>query len=321
MAILTNTVVTYDQIGKREQLADVISRVAPEETPFYSNLKRKSVKGTFNEWLIDELAAADGANVVVEGDEATFDAAVQPTRVGNYQQISRKTVISSETAEAVDKAGRASELAYQVAKKGVELKRDIETMLLANQGAVAGGSAQARRTAGLPVWYQTNVSMAGDGANADAPNPAPTDTRTDGTLRSITEVILKEELHEAWQNGAKVDGMTFMVSGTVKQTVSGFDGIATSTVNLNGAQKSVIIGAADVYVSDFGKITVVPNRFQRARDGHLLDFDYLQLDVLRPIHKVKLAKTGDSEKSMVIGEYGLRVKNEAGLALIADIQA
>ena len=144
MAQPTNTFDTYDAIGIREDLQDVIYSISPTETPFMSSAAREQVKNTFHEWQTDALAAAVTNNAVIEGDDATLDAASATSRIGNYTQIMDKTVVITGTQESVDKAGRASELAYQIAKKSKELKRDIESTLLTNQARAAGNSSTAR---------------------------------------------------------------------------------------------------------------------------------------------------------------------------------
>lgn len=321
MAAIANTFKTYDAKGIREDLSDVIYNISPEETPFMSNIGKGPKPGqAFYEWQTDALAAADNTNAQLEGDDVTAYDAVSPTvRVGNYCQISRKTLILSDTEEVVNKAGRKSEEAYQLAKKSAELKRDMETILIAtNQFANAGAAATARKTAALLSWVRTNVDKAGDGANPSAvASGAPSTARTDGTARAFTETMLKNVIQLAWTAGAAPT--TIMVDGPQKQTVSTFAGIATKTIQQTGQKAATIIGAADFYVSDFGTLTVVPNRFQRHRDAWVLDFEYLSLRYLRPFKRVPLAKTGDAEKKMLIVEYGLQVNVESAQGLVADL--
>jgi hypothetical protein len=182
MAILANTFTTFAVKGMREDLSDVIANIAPEDTPFMSNLGKGPKPGnTFFEWQQDTLAAADNTNAQLEGDDiSAFDAVAPTVRVGNYCQISRKTVILSETEQEVDKAGRDDEEAYQLAKKGAELKRDVETILIGtNQFGVAGSTVLARKTAALLSWVRTNVDKDAGGANPTAPAPFP-GVRPDG---------------------------------------------------------------------------------------------------------------------------------------------
>lgn len=320
MAIVANTFTTYDAKGIRESLSDIIYRISPEETPFMSNVGKTSVSNTYFEWQNDSLAAA-AANSAVEGDDITAYPAVTPTtRLGNYAQISRKLVIVSDTeSEAVDKAGRKSELAYQLALKSAELKRDMEFIAVQNQAANAGAAGTARLTAGLETFLRTNSAGGTSYANgtlSGSTNGYPNAAPTDGTQRAFTETILKTVAQNVWNNGGKLKML--MVGGTQKQVVSTFSGIAQQRRE-TGDKPAVIIGAADAYVSDFGTIMVVPNRFQRNRTAFLMDPEYLEVVFLRPFRQVSLAKTGDAEKRMLLAEWGLKVNHEAAHGKIADL--
>lgn len=319
MAIVAGTLTTYGTVGIREDLSNVIYDISPEDTPFMSNSGKDKASQSLFEWQTDSLAAADGANAVVEGDEATFSTPASTTRLGNYQQISRKTLILSGTDEVVNKAGRKSELAYQMAKRSAELKRDLESAFVGvNQGAVAGSTSVARRTASLSAFVKTNVDKEGTGVNP-AYTSIPTVARTDGATRAFTETMLKNVIALVWAQGGSPD--TLMVGSGNKAVASGFAGIASKTFNIAERSKAqaTIIGAADVYVSDFGVLSIIPNRFQRNRDAWLLDFDHTKVSYLRPFKTENLAKTGDAEKKMIIVEYGLKVTNEKALGLVADL--
>ena len=317
MAIVTNTFTRYSAVGIREDLSNVIYNISPEETPFISNISRENVKNTYFEWQTDALAAASASNAALEGDDVSSFQAVTPTaRVGNYTQISTKNVIISGTLEAVDKAGRRSELTYQLAKMGSELKRDMESALLANQAAVAGNTTTARRTAGLPAWLTSNTDFGVGGADPTV-GSTPTAARTDGTQRAFTEDMLKTVVAEVWNSGGTPKML--MVGSFNKQKVSGFTGIATRYRDVPAGQQAQIVGAADVYVSDFGTINIVPNRFMRARDALIVDPEYASLAILRPIQQTELAKTGDAEKRLMLVEYGLKVSNQAAHGIVADL--
>lgn len=317
MAIVTNTFTRYSAVGIREDLSNVIYNISPEETPFISNISRENVKNTYFEWQTDALDAASSSNAALEGDDISSFSAVTPTsRVGNYTQISRKDVIISGTVESVDKAGRRSELTYQLAKMGAALKRDMESALLANQAAVAGNTTTARRTAGLPAWLTSNTDFGSGGADPTV-GSTPTAARTDGTQRAFTEALLKTVVAEVWTNGGTPKML--MVGSFNKQAASAFSGIATKFRDVPAGQQAQIIGAADVYVSDFGTINIVPNRFQRARDAFIVDPEYASLAILRPIQQMELAKTGDAEKRLMLVEYGLKVSNQAAHGIVADL--
>ena len=319
MAIVANTFTKYSAVGIREDLANVIFNISPQTTPFISNMtKKKTVKNTFFEWQTDSLAAA-AANHHIDGDDLASFTAVSPTvRLGNYTQISRKDfVIADNLSGAIDEAGRRSEVAYQLAKKGDELKRDMEHNLCGLSHAANGGSASvARKTAPLTSWLTSNTSNGTGGANPTLSGGVPNAAPTDGTQRAMTEPLLKSVVQSMYTNGG--DPKFLMVGPHVKTVVSGFAGIAAQRYQAPDGP-TTIIGAADVYVSDFGSISVVPNRFSRARDAYVIDPDMVEMATLRPIQSEELAKTGDAQKHMLLGEYGLQVNNEAGLGVIRDL--
>ena len=317
MAIVTNTFTTFDAKGIREDLSNIITNIAPEETPYMSNIGRESISNSLFEFQSDTLAAA-AANKQIEGDDvASFDAVTATVRLQNYAQISRKTIILSATEEVVNKAGRRSELAYQIAKRSAELKRDQEFTMLNNAVAAAGSTSTARGTASLGAWVKTNVDMQTNGVNPSY-TTLPSSARTDGNVRTFTETILKNVIQQVWAAGGTPK---ILMTGPVnKQRVSGFSGIASSRFNINGGEKpATLIGAVDVYVSDFGNVSVIANRFQRERDAWVLDPEYAKMVVLRPYQQVELAKTGDAEKRMLLVEWGHKVLAENAHGLAADL--
>lgn len=327
MAIVSNTFTRYDAIGLREELSDVIYDISPMDTPVLSGAAKGSVDQTLFEWQTDSLASADTTNAHLEGDDITSFPAVSPSvRVGNYTQISRKLLVLSGTLEAVDKAGRQSELAYQLAKRGREIKRDMESIILSNQGGDAGGTATARQTATLGAWVKSNTDHATGGTPAGADptytSGVPGAARTDDSVgeRALTETIFKGVIQSMWTSGANIDAVNVYAGPVNKQVISGFSGVVTRNFDIsNSPRPTAVIAAVDVYVSDFGTVRINPSRFQRERDVWFLDFEYLSVDALRPFQMVKLAKTGDAEKRMLLQEWGLRVKNEAALGGAFDL--
>lgn len=318
MTLIANAFTTYSAKGIREDLSDFIYNISPTDTPFLSNAGRGKATNTFFEWQIDALAAAVTSNQQLEGDSVSgaVTSTTATSRIGNYCEIAYKTFGISGTEEVVNKAGRKSELAYQMAKHAAELKRDQESSVLANKAGNAGGATTARVTAGLPAWITTNFDKASDGANATY-TTFPNTTRTDGTQRAFTETIAKNVIQQCWTSGANVS--TVMLGATEKQTMSGFAGIATRFAQVQGQEQASIIGAADVYVSDFGVLRVVPNRFQRSRDGWFLDWDFVSCIYLQPYKVIELAKLGDGEQRELLVEYGLQVKTEKAIGLAADL--
>lgn len=322
MAIATNTFLTYNAKGIREDLSNVIYSISPEETPFVNNVGKGSVSSVSYDWQTDTLAAA-ASNAQLEGDETAYAAVTATVRLQNFAQISNKSVVISGTEEKVNKAGRKSELAYQIAKRGAELKRDIEFVCLSNQAAVAGDSTTARKTGSLTAFLKTNTNFDATTGAGLTPGEDPTytnvpnDARTDSTTqRAFTEAMLKDVIQQVWTEGG--NPKMLMVGPFNKGKVSGFVGIAETRVSATN-KPTTIIAAADVYVSDFGNVSIVPNRFQRERDAFVLDPEFASVDYLRPMQTMDMAKTGDAEKKLMLAEWGVRIKNEKAHGGIFDL--
>ena len=311
MAQPTNTFDTYDSVGEREDLSDVIYSISPTDTPFLSSAAKTKATAVLHEWQTDALAAAVTNNAVIEGDEATLDASTATVRLSNSSQIMDKTVVITGTQESVDKAGRASEIAYQIAKKAKELKRDMESTLTSNNLEVTGGSGTARQLGALGSWVITNDDLASDGASgAGAGNAA----HTNGTQRAFTESQLKSVIKSVWNAGG--DPSMIMVGPFNKQKLSGFTGNST---RFDAGADATLYTSVDVYASDFGQLQVVPNRFSRDRDAYVLDMDYWGVAFLRDFSMHELAKTGDSEKRQLLVEATLESRNEGASGSIMDL--
>jgi hypothetical protein len=308
------TFTAHTAIGQREDLTDIIYDISPTETPFMSSIGKTKATAVYHEWQTDSLAAATTANAAIEGADATSATLAPTVRLGNYTQIIQKTVQVSGTLDTVNKAGRKSEKAYQLAKASAEIKRDLETILLANQGRNAGTTTIARRMGSLLSWIKTNSDVGSGGSD---PATIGVSTRTDGTQRTFTETLLKTVVAEVFTSGGSPK--ILMVGASGKQKVSSFAGIAAQRYMAPGNTPTTIIGAADVYMSDFGTMSVVPNRFMRTREALVLDPEYAALAYLRPFQTNDLAKTGDSENTQLLAEVTLEVKNEAAHGIIADL--
>lgn len=316
MALISNTFTTYSAIGLREDLSDIIYNISPTETPFMTSIAREKATAVYHEWQTDTLETVNTGNAQIQGDDiSVYDAVVPTVRLGNYTQISRKTVVISMTEEAVDKAGRKSEIGYQVAKKGKSLKRDIEGILLMNQARAAGTvGATPARSASVLAYIHTNVSnIVAGGAN---PTGDGTNSRTDGTTPvAFTELMLQTALASVWSNSGDEPDYV-LVNSSQKTKISAFTGNNTRYVN---AEEEKLVNSIDVYVYDFGSVEIKPDRFMRTRDALIINSDLWGLAWLRPINLVDLAKTGDNEKKMLVGEYTLAARNEAGSGLVADL--
>lgn len=320
MAAPTGTFQTYQKIGIREDLSDMIYNISPTETPFMSNCKvGKKAANTKVEWQTDALAAADGDNAVVEGDDATTNTASPTTRLTTYTQIMDKTVRVSDTNEQVTAAGQKKALAYEVAKRSKELKRDMETRLCGNYASVAGNATTARQTAGVEAWLETNTARGtggSDGGWSGGIVAAATDA-TASNQRAFTETQLKSVIKQCWDAGG--EPTLIMVGSFNKQTASGFSGIATQYRDNDSDGPATIIAAADLYVSDFGKHNIVPNRFSRARSALVIDTEYFEMRYLQPFSVGDLARTGHSKRKLLKTEFALCSKNEAASGVVADL--
>jgi hypothetical protein len=316
MTLPTSTFATYEAIGNREDLSDVIYRIDPTDTPAMSGFEREKATAVAHEWQTQALAAVDTANAVLEGDEATTDAATPTVRLGNICQISDKVARVTGTQQAVQHAGRDDELEYQEMLKGMELKRDMESILVGtNQAKVTGNDSTARKTATVLSWLKTNTAKGG-GSAADPSAADGTGTRTDGNMRAFTESQLKTVLQAIWNSGGKPD--TIMVGGFNKQVFSTFTGRATPTEDTKAKK---IVAAVDAYESDFGRLKIVPNRFQRARDVLVLQMDMWAVAYLngRRMVSIPLAKTGDSDRRQMLSEYALVSRNEKASGGVFDL--
>jgi hypothetical protein len=307
---------TYTAIGQREDLSDLIANISPTDTPFMSTVGKTKATATYHEWQTDSLADA-ALGGAVEGADAASATMNPTTRIGNRTQIFQKTIAVANTLDAVNKAGRKSEKSYQLAKASSEVKRNIELSLLSNQVTSAGTATQARIMGGLQTWISTN-GVFNDGTTGSGGTTA----RVEGTGQTFTEAMLKEVVKEVYASGGKPT--ILMVSPAHKQVVSTFAGIAAQRYEAPKSSATTIIGAADVYLSDFGTMSVVPNRFMNAANqgdtcALVLDPDYASVSYLRPFSTNELARTGDSEKTQIICELTLEVKNEAAHGIIGDL--
>lgn len=320
MAQATGTTDTYDLVGLAEDVEDIIFNIAPTETPFLTMAKRKKVSAINHQWQTDDLAAA-AANRAIEGDDSTYATATPTTMLSNYTQIAKKTVMVSGTADAVRKYGRKEEFAYQIAKKGKELKRDIEFALIQNQVSSAGGSGTARSSAGIEVMIVNRV-LGTNNTTGTTPGYAAGvwGAVTDGTAATMVEADLVSALELAWQKGG--DPSVVMVNSTLKKRIASFAG-ATSyagvSVNQGRTAKGVVVGGVDLYISDFGEHKIKLSRYQRTGTVLCLDPEYVSVGFLRPIKFEERAKTGDSTRGEILTEFTLIADNPNAHAKVQSV--
>lgn len=318
MTVPTNIVSTISAIGNREDLADIIYDISPTDTPLLSGIPKTKASGVFHEWQTDALEAA-AANRMIEGDATNANTFVQTTRVGNYCQISKKQIVVSGTQRAVNSAGRADEFSYQMAKRGKEIKRDMEYALTRNQASSAGGAGTARSLGSLESWLATNKTSVGTGTAQTTPGyssgtvAAPTDSTVQG---SFTKAALDAVIQACWTQGGEPD--VIMLGPGQRNDISAFSGISTLQTPANGNSDVTLIGAIDFYKSNFGTFKVVPNRFQRDQTVFVLDMQMLGLATLRNMKVEPLAKTGDADTAQMVVEYTLEVRNEKACGKVTD---
>ena len=318
---------TYDQIGIREDLSDSIWDISPEEVPFSSNCKRVSVDNTFFEWQTDALAAVSGTTAV-EGADASLAPSSPTVRLGNYTAIIEKNAVTSGTLEATDRAGRAREMAYQIIKRGKEIKRDLEHQTVGlNRAYNAGTNAVARISATYSSWMDTNevgtpgAAGANRGTGGAAPVTVASTAATDGTQRAFTEEMLGGVIDAIYTSGGNPN--IIMANTFNKRKITQFSGntsqggTAGNTTHENTDKK--IINAVSVYESDYGTMSVVPNRFLRSRDVLVYERSFWMIGTLRGMTNKELARTGDAEKRQVLMECGLCANNEASSGIISDL--
>ena len=321
MTVPTNLYQKASIKGDREDLIDKIFNTSPTETPVVSSIGRTTATNTFHEWQRDSLAAANANNAAIDGDDADLEAQTATERVGNYMQIFRKVVGVSQRADVVKKAGRGTEMAYKKAQAMLEIKRDIEAMVLSNNPAVAPTTSVAGKSAGLGVQSYANALHNGAGATASWTSGAPTTAVTAGTNRTFTEALVKSACQSVYTASGGVASMVVM-SPNHKTTFSSFTGIALNRKEIKGKEQASIVGGADVYISDFGALEIVPHYLMvGATDVHMINTEYVDLAMLRGFETTPLAKTGDSNKVMILADCGLAVRAPKALAKIANLTA
>jgi len=311
MAAPVNTVKTYDLVGIKEELADVIYNVDPDDTPLFSSLPKTKVGNTFVEWQTDTLRSSQ-ENAHIEGDDSVAEARTATTRVGNYCQIFKNVVQTSDTEGVVKKAGRAEEMAYQLIKVGKEQRLDIERALFQNVARSAGSATTPRYFGALGSWIATNDTQVGGGSPA-SPTGNGTDTRTDGTQTAFTQDRFTATMQAVWENGGKASAV--YLSPFQMNVALGFTG---NNNQRNEVKSGNIVKDIVVYKTPWGTVDFTVSRECRSRDVWILDHSMLKVGQLRPMKTVELAKTGDNEKRQITTELTLIVNNEAAHGLVPD---
>lgn len=325
MAVPNNSYATYDSIGNREDLADAIYDISPIDTPVLSSIARVKATGVKHEWQTDNLAAAT-VQGAAEGDDFAASVRVQTVRLDNQTQIFRKDISVSRTQRVVLSAGRRDEYAYQLAKGGKELKRNIEKTILGTQGKSLAGTTTARLSGGLMTYIKTASSarnLTGNTVTWNGNGATVTGTfAAGGATAGLLKALIDTVIGVLWTAGS--DANVIICNKTQKAGISTMTGIATLYREVPSGNQGAIVGGADLYVSNFGEFVVVPDRFIDSTKPYfyLADYEYLALAELDPIDVVPVAKTGDADKAMIICEACLEVRStDAPGVVLADWSA
>lgn len=312
MAQVANTFATFNSVRNREQLMNNIWNVSVSETPYVKLIGKEKVDGVFVEWNVDSYAAA-ASNKVEQGNQSTISAVTATTRLSNRTQIGEKTFGITGTQEQAEKAGPKSERSYQLAKKMVELKKDIEFGCLQNTTAIAASAGVAPQARGVPGFMDSNVSF---GAGGAAANPVTNTAATDGTQRALTETLLKTVLQTMFDNGADIDA-TYILLPSTQRTV--FDSFLAGTTRFDKAEDKVLTATLEVYIGPFGRVKTVNARHMRQREAFIVNPEYMALGMFRNMKDTDLAKIGDTENVLVNCEWTLLNKNTKAHGAILDL--
>lgn len=322
MAVPSNLYQKASLKGNREDLLDKIYNTSPQEVPLSTAFGRTTAVTDFHEWQTDALGAASASNKMIDGDDVTLDAQVATNRVGNHLQIFNGSVGVSRRANIVKKAGRGAEMGYLKAKKMLELKRNIEAMIVSpTQVAIAATTSVAGQSGGLGVQLVSNPLHNGAGATAAWTSGAPTAAITAGTNRTFTKALLDTACQNIFTTSGQFAEM-LVVSPAHKALFSAFASVAQNRMDVKNSKsaQATIVGGADVYLSDFGGLTVVPHYLMASSDtAYVLNSDYIDLAFLDGFKTVELAKTGDSDKVLITADCALAVRAPTAQAKITNL--
>lgn len=304
---------TYDQVGKKEDVSDVITNISPTTTPFQTLIKNERTTNTVFQWQEDELASV-GDNAAVEGADAVASDMVPTVMRSNYTQIMQKTIKVSGTADAVSTYGRAKETAYQLAKKSAELKREFEYHLVGKaQNASAGDSSTARTFGNAFGNDAAGTALISSAVTVTTDSDSGTVGNQAGPLTEANILAVNQKLYEAGAEASYI-----MVKPADSLIIAGFDKAAGRYREINDTNKT-IVNVIDLYVSPFGEQKVLINRFQKATECLVFDPAMWSIVTLRPYTRELLAKTGDADKHQIVGEFSLKHRNYKATGRITNL--
>lgn len=326
MTVPTNTKVTASAVGNREDLSDLIVRIYADETPLQAMARRGKAKAVDHDWLEADIRAGVLTNAQPEGVDSEASAAKTRTRLRNKNQIFDENGSVSKTQEAVDKAGVRSELREQKTLKLREIALDKEATYCSAQefAAEAGtGRGQGRKMSGIQCFAMVsgNTSRGTGGLDGSLDANGYALAPTAGTNRTFTEALFKTVIKGMYKNGAGGNKSAVM-GAELKEAASAFTGIAEHRAPVTGkSTKATIYAAADIYVSDFGRITMMAHQSQLPNECLIVKDEIVEICTLRPTRENPIAQTGDAHKFQYAGEETLKVRNRKGLGIVADITA
>lgn len=316
MAQLSNSFASFNSSSVREELLENIWNVSVKETPTLALVGKTTVKTEHPEWQTDNFEDGVATNKVQQGNTPTITALTDTLRFGNYTQISEKNGAITNTMEAVDKAGFSSKYDYEVAKKMVSLKKDIECSFLQNTTATKSAAGTPGQARGLLGWIYTNTSKGVSGVD---PVPLTNTAPTDGTQRAFSETLLKDVMKLMFDNGTPDMDKLYALIPSSQRTI--FDGFLSGQTRFDKSEDKTLHAVLEVYIGPFGRVSAVNARHMRQREVFLMNPDYVALGTLkgRGIKETELAKVGDSRQFMVNCEWTSIVRNEKALGAIRDL--
>lgn len=355
------------QVSQREDLANFISMITRDETPFLSSIGKTKATAIYHEWQTDELNApgdsriAEGVDFVAPSAGGTTvanqhttgfdDAGPNRTRLGNYTQINGKTIAVSGTRRAVDQAGVADEYAYQLKKRGTEMRRDMEKNMV-HDFSVASGTG-IRTAGGFQSWVNSadtvnyvgqfqapsaaGTSAGTDGAGTDSIRTTINGSTTAPTTAALALSDIDEVMQKIYQEGGKATKI--MLSPKLRRDFSDLM-VSDTGVRRNMDMDGKLRQSVDIYMSDFGDLMVVPNYIMGLSNNIAFDGDdnvahsgagvtdvadfaaliydpqWFSMATLRPLAEVDVGQKGDSMVGQMVEEWTLQCNNPKGCGAI-----
>lgn len=323
-----------NQVGKREDLSDLISVVDAKETPLSSMIpKGQKPANSIFDWQVDAYDKPSQSGVVDGSDVTTFKnkAANRVKLSGRVQWVREPWMVSKLAQDLSNVAGVDSEKARAVAKCLTELKRSIEAVIGSDgESQEDNGNDKAYLTRGLGSWISNS-------AQSDLPVPAafrtPSASINTTASASLTETHVQDVLESSFQQSGRRSGFKLVCGTKMKRVFTGFgqyvgDKASNLAVRrMNQSDPSMIQANVGVFEGDFGTIELIPDLWLAYSGGdatsgtnyrgYLLDMDMLELRFLERPGNVELEDKGGGPRGYADTIFGLVVKNPLGLGKFA----